>query len=187
MARTLDAPRRHRARDLMRQFLADDTRGSAAVEFVIVFPAFMFFFLFTFETGWFMAREMMFARAVDIASRDLRLGIDTNMTHDKFKDSICEHTIVFPNCSDDLVVELVTLDLNSAYPANEPNCRDRVDEDIEPKIEFSTGQRSDIMFIRACIPMDMMFPTVGFGGLKEKDDLGGIYITSYSAFMNEPE
>lgn len=175
---------------MLRRFLLEDTRGSAAAEFVIVFPLFMFFFLITFEAGWFMARELMFSRAVDIASRELRLGIDANMTHDKFKERICARTIVFPNCEDDLVVDLAPLDtLPANYLDTEANCRNRLDaedETLKPKIAFSTGAAAEIMLIRACIILDLMFPTTGLGGLKGKDNQGGVYITSYSAFMNEP-
>ncbi len=62
-----------------------DEHGSIAMEFVIVFPLLMFFFMMVFETGFIATRSVLLERGLDIAARGLRLGTDPTIDHEKLK------------------------------------------------------------------------------------------------------
>jgi hypothetical protein len=165
-------------------FLADQS-GNATIEFVIVFPVLMFFFMMVFETGFIATRSVLLERGLDIATRDLRLGTDSTIDHEILKKRVCENSSILVNCERDLILEVVELDLNSAYPQNQANCIDRTEE-IDPTITFNPGGRNRIMFVRACMIIDPIFPGLGITiGLK-KDKSGGFQLVAYTAFMNEP-
>ena len=65
------------------------------------------------------------------------------------------------------------------------NCIDRTEE-VEPVINFNPGARSEIMFVRACVIVDPIFPGTGIGALLPVDRRGGYAIVTQRAFMNEP-
>lgn len=168
----------------LRTFLADQA-GNATMEFVIVFPVLMWFVLTIFETGFIATRVVLLERGLDIAARDLRLGIDPTMDHDALKQRVCDSSAILVNCERDLVLEVVELDINSAYPQNQANCIDRTGE-IEPTVTFNPGGRNRIMFVRACMIVDPIFPGLGITLGLQKDSSGGLQMVAYTAFMNEP-
>ncbi len=171
-------------RDLVTNFLRDEG-GNASVQFVIVFPVVMWFFGTVFETGFIATRMVLFERGVDIATRELRLGTLANPDHETLKRSVCEQSRILVNCDRDLILEVVELDLNSAYPQNQANCIDRTEE-IEPTITFNPGGRNRIMFVRACMIVDPIFPGLGITLGLQRDNSGGLQMVTYTAFMNEP-
>ena len=159
--------------------------GSATVEFVLVFPLLITVIFSMVEAGWLTTRQMMLERGLDIAVRDLRLGRAAGMTHAGLKDEVCEHAKILINCRRDLILEVVEMDLSSAYPRNAANCIDRTGR-LAPKISFNAADRGDIMFVRACMIIDPIMPGLGLGLMLPKDDSGGFQLTTYTAFMNEP-
>ena len=84
--------------------------GNASIEFVILFPAFMFLFLTGFEAGYYMVRNVALERAVDIAVRDVRLhngnasGQVTGFA--ELKKRICDEAGIIPDCMRTVQVEL---------------------------------------------------------------------------------
>lgn len=165
--------------------LIEDEGGNATMEFVVVFPFVMWFLMTIFETGFIATRMVLFERGLDIAARDLRLGATPGIDHDKLKKKVCENSNILVNCERDLILEVVELDLNSAYPQNQANCIDRTEE-IEPTITFKPGGRNRIMFVRACMIIDPIFPGVGISLGLPRDNSGGFQMVTYTAFMNEP-
>ena len=163
----------------------EDQSGNATIEFVIVFPVLMFFVMMVFETGFIATRSVLLEHGLDIAARDLRLGTDPTIDHEKLKKLVCENSTILLNCERDLVLEVVEFDINSAYPQNQANCIDRTEE-IEPTITFNPGGRNRIMFVRACMIIDPIFPGLGISLGLPKDSSGGYQLVAYTAFMNEP-
>jgi hypothetical protein len=159
--------------------------GSSSIEFIIVFPVIMWFVLTTFEMGLIATRMVMLEHGLDMAARDIRLGSPDVATHDGLKRRVCEHAQVLNNCERDLILEVVQMDLNSSYPQNEPNCIDRTGE-IEPTISFTPGGRSRIMFVRACVIIDPLFPSHNITLGLPRDSTGGLQLVAFTAFMNEP-
>ena len=156
------------------------------MEFIIVFPLVMWFFMTIFETGFIATRIVLLEHGLDVASRELRLGLDPSVNHERFKQRVCERSKILMNCDRDLVLEVVELDLTSAYPQNQANCIDRTGE-IDPTITFNPGGRNRIMFVRACMIIDPLFPGLGITLGLPKDSSGGFQSVAYTAFMNEPE
>jgi len=163
----------------------DDQSGNATMEFVIVFPMLMWFVMTIFETGFIATRSVLLERGLDVAARDLRLGTDPTIDHEKLKNAVCENSNILVNCKRDLILEVVELDVNSAYPQNQANCIDRTEE-IEPTITFNPGGRNRIMFVRACMIIDPIFPGLGITLGLPTDSSGGFQLVTFTAFMNEP-
>ena len=165
---------------------ANDENGSTTTEFVIVFPLIMWFVMTIFETGFIATRMVMLEHGMDMASREIRLGSLAVSTHEGLRQTICDHSQILINCDRDLIVEVVEMDLNSAYPQNQPNCIDRTG-DIAPTISFTPGERSKIMFVRACMIIDPLLPGHGITLGLPRDNTGGFQLVAYTAFMNEPK
>ncbi|MEM8788602.1 MAG: TadE/TadG family type IV pilus assembly protein [Pseudomonadota bacterium] len=169
---------------------SDDESGSATVEFVVLFIPFISLVFAVFEAGWLMTRYMMLDRGMDVAVRELRLNIGdlADPTQDKVRDRICEAALILPDCQTTLIVELKKLDMAAAYPKNSPDCFDRAEDAVNPKkgIDPNDELRSEIMFVRACVLVDPIFPGLEFGLLLPKDANGAHQMVTFSAFMNEP-
>jgi hypothetical protein len=163
----------------------DDQNGNATIEFVLVFPVLMYFVLMAFEIGFIATRSVLLEHGLDVASRNLRLGLDPTIDHEKLKKQVCENSTILADCERDLILEVVEFDINSDYPQNQANCMDRTEE-IEPTITFNPGGRNRIMFVRACMIIDPIFPGLGISLGLRKDSSGGYQLVTYTAFMNEP-
>ena len=164
---------------------ARDNGGNATLEFIVLTP-FLFYMIFSIaEAGVLMTRTVMLDRGVDIAIRDLRLGLTPGITHDGLKDKICEQAFLLGGCDTGLLLELVTVADAASFPAGETNCIDRTGE-VAPTISFTPGARSEIMFVRACVVVDPIFPGIGLAAMLPADASGGHAIVVQTAFMNEP-
>ncbi len=168
---------------------SQDSSGSAAVEFVMIAPLYFALMFSTFEAGWLMTKSMMLERGMDLTMRDLRLGVHTNPTHDDIKAIICGHTALLKNCEESMLLELVPIDSAADVPTT-TKCVDRkTDGDVVPTVEFvaTRGDREvETMFVRACVRVDPLVPGIGLALHLPKDELGGMAMVSYGAFVNEP-
>jgi|LGOV01.1.fsa_nt_gb hypothetical protein len=163
----------------------DANSGAATVEFVLIFPMVLWLVFSTFELGWITTRQMMLARGLNLTIRDLRLDKIEDPTHDKLKQLVCERSLVLRNCLTSVHIELVPLSLASGIPQTASTCVDRAGE-IEPVENFSAGVAEDIMFVRACVIVDLMLPGMGIGAQLTKDSTGGYAMYASSAFKREP-
>ncbi len=163
----------------------DANSGAATVEFVMIFPMVLWLVFSTFELGWLTTRQMMLARGLNLTIRDLRLDNIENPTHAKLKQLVCERSLVLRNCLTSVHIELVPLTLTAGIPQTASTCVDRTGE-IEPVENFSTGTLEDIMFVRACVIVDIMLPGMGIGAALTKDASGGYIMVASSAFKREP-
>lgn len=162
-----------------------DSAGSTTTEFVIIFPIVLYMLLSIAEAGILMTRTMMLDRGVNIAVRDVRLGLTPGITHDGLKDQICDAAFLLTTCEGAVLLELAPLADATIFPPGGANCVDRTEE-VEPVISFTPGARSEIMFVRACLIVDPIFPGTGLGAMLPTDSSGGYAIVVQSAFMNEP-
>lgn len=161
-----------------------DRKGAASVEFVLVAPMYFGFMFSMFEAGWLMTQSMMLERGLDITVRDLRLGVQTDLSHDNFKSIICNNARIITDCQENMLLELVPIANSSQVPTTTV-CRDRT-SNVDPVVTFNAGNRSDIMYVRACVVIDPLIPGMGLGLHLPKDASGGFALVSYSAFVNEP-
>lgn len=161
--------------------------GTATVEFVVIFPLFIAIMLQAFEVGWISIRQTMLERALDITVRELRLGHLTNPTNDSLRNEICSLTAgVIHNCSQNMLVELTPIDTSTwSLPSPRATCINR-DAKIQPVTKVQAGKGDQLMIIRACAIINLMFPLVGVGPHLTVDSSGGTSIVASSAFVNEP-
>jgi len=163
----------------------NDTHGAASLEFSVVFPFLMYIVLSIGETGVMMVRTMMLDRGLSVAIRDLRLGLTENPDHESIKQQICDAAFLLGACEDVLRLELTPVANAWSMPSGPADCVDRTAE-VQPAVKFTPGERSQIMFVRACLMVDPIFPGTGLGAMLPVDRSGAYAIIVQSAFMNEP-
>ncbi|MEM7505613.1 MAG: hypothetical protein AAF415_02620 [Pseudomonadota bacterium] len=166
------------------------------MEFAIVFPGLVLILFAMGEVGTFEARAVLFDRGLNFAMRDLKLGAIPNPTPENIKARICDEAFLIQrSCMEGLRLEMVPINLGAPgiadnFLASEPQCRDRVEEEINPVPEPSLdpGQRLDPMLVRACLVIDPFFPSTFMGARLKliNGDERGYALLAQTAFMNEP-
>ncbi|MCF6271686.1 MAG: pilus assembly protein [Rhodobacteraceae bacterium] len=170
-------------RPALRKFRDDDS-ANPTVEFVILIPVVMWIVFSVLESGWLLTQQTMLNRGINMAVRDLRIGIDPNPTHDSVKTDICRYATILRDCDSALQLELV--ENTSPISSATARCIDRASE-IEPVVDWAPNPGPPvIMVLRACFVVDPLIPGAGLGALLPKDSTGGYNLVSYSAFLNEP-
>ena len=174
-----------RLKRLLRRFRKSED-GSATVEFVIIFPIFMFLFASCFELGTIMLRQTMLDRGIDMTVRQVRLGVVPIVTHDTLKDMICDRAAILPNCNTQLKLEMRVIDPRAwvNMPAT-ADCIDRADLNL-PALNFQTGLPNQMMILRACHLFDPYFPTFGLGEFVPRQSGDAYALISTSSYVVEP-
>jgi len=177
--------------------------GSSTIEFVILFPPFIIFFLSGVEAGLMMLRTAMLERGLDLAVREIRIGTPVPPTFEEFRANICERAFVIENCMDNLQVELQVVDGTTWQPLDPtPRCVDRnseINQFDNPEGWYNTGINNDFMLVRLCANVDPVLPGFALGlildriplpgaeGVEDGEvDRNGFGIVAVSAFVNEP-
>lgn len=171
----------------LRRFGRDEDGATSTIEFVVIFPVFMLMFLSMFEVGMLMTRTVMLDRGLNIAIRDARLSNGSEVTHDDFRNAICNAAWIFKTCDTDMVVEMTVLtgDDFSNIPTSNVPCVDRANN-VTPTTNYTVGGSNDLVFLRACIVVNPWFPFTGFAANLSVDPSGGFAIRSEDAFAVEP-
>jgi hypothetical protein len=173
----------------MRRFFrraAKDESGTATIPFVIFLPFFLTLVISSLEMGLLMMRHVMLERALDLAVRDLRLGIWVPASNIDLKQRICNYAGILPDCMNAVLVELRPVSKITWQPLSSgPVCVDRTAQ-VQPLTEFITGTSNDMMLVRACVKVEPMFPMTGIGFSLPKDASGAYSLVSSTAFVNEP-
>jgi Flp pilus assembly pilin Flp len=176
--------RRALQRTLRRLVRRED--GNATIEFAILFPLLAFTLISSVELGLITVKSTMLERALDMTVRDIRLSTGTAPQHDEIKALICERGVMLKNCNSSLRLEMVRLDpRNWSGPPAVADCVDTSDE-VAPVREFVHGRENEMMFLRACVKIDPIFPTAGLGSQLAKDGAGQYALVATSAFVQEP-
>jgi uncharacterized membrane protein YgcG len=164
--------------------------GNATIEFVILFPMFIFLFLTGFEAGYYMVRNVMLERAVDVAVRDVRLSNGQIPGFVKLKENICVNAGIIPDCVNSLQIELVEIAAGpgGVNAVNGPvRCvdKDSTDDPLSGT-NFDIGGQNRLMMIRVCALSQPLFPTTRLGVGMKADNQGNYAIVATTAFVNEP-
>lgn len=167
-----------------RRMIADRS-GASVVEFAIVAPIFLGLLLSIFELGATMTRTMLLESALTKTVRELRVGRPEGFTHAYVKQRLCDLSIIYGACGDNIQVELLPVPLGEPVPETPTRC---VDEGPSPTpvVAFDIGARSELMFIRACIRTHIYTPGLALGLALDRSSDGYQYISAQSAFINEP-
>lgn len=160
--------------------------GSATVEFAILFPVVISLLMMGAEAGYVSLQRVGLERALDISTRDIRLGrLPSGTSHDQFRNAICSRSIVLPDCEQRLLVEMRSIDTTTwNFPAETSSCIDLA-EDITPVTPFSVGSGQSLMYLRACYLVNPIFPTTALGLQLPLDDAGMFAIRATTGFVNE--
>ena len=176
---------------VLREF-RDDTRGTATIEFVILFPVVMSIFFIGIETGIYMLRSAMLERGVDLSLREVRLNSGTPIDYDDLKQTICDETGIVANCVDNLQIELrpipTTAGTIEATVGSIPRCIDI--DSTDPAISetnYDTASGNSLMFMRACLLARPFFPSAFIGTGLSIDSQGNYAIVVSTAFVNQPQ
>lgn len=169
----------------------NDQKGSATIEFVLLFPAFMMMFLMGFESGYFMVRNVMLERALDISVRDVRLANGTVPELAELKANICQVALILPDCENSLQIEIrpvAPLPGGVASAGTLIRCIDKAAEPNDPNNEtiYDTGSGNQLMLVRVCALANPLFPTTGIGAGLKFDTFGNYALVATTAFVNEP-
>lgn len=161
--------------------------GVASMEFVLMVPVFLAIFMSAFECGLLMTRAILLEHAVDVTMRELRLGHLPSVTNQVLKREICDRTIIFSNCEANIAVQLDRLSTATwTIPTPPPVCRNSNDP-AEPVIDLGTvGSDNDLMLMRVCVSLPVVFPGMGLALSLPKDELGNYALTARTAFVVEP-
>ncbi len=168
-----------------------EENGNATIEFVFLFPLFMSIFLMGFESGFYMIRNVMLERGVDIAVRNIRLGNGKIPSYDAVREQICDSSLIFPNCDKSIHIWMEEIAIApGAIAAVEggARCLNQFSEDPQfDDTDYDVGKANTMMVVQVCASVTPFFPTTGIGlGLKN-DKLGGqMAIVASTAFVNEP-
>jgi len=161
-------------------------RGSATLEFVIVFPIFVVLMGSSWELGLITMRTTIIERATDLVVRDIRLGTGSAPQHDEIKQEICDLASILNDCENNLRLEMIQLDpRNWVAPPQEADCTD-ASEEVSPVRTFENGQENELMLLRVCFKVNPLFPSVGLGKKLVTDGAGQYALVASSAFVQEP-
>jgi len=160
--------------------------GNATLEFMLALPAFFLLFTSAYEGGVLSTRHVMLERGLDVAIRDVRVGVLINPTHASLTKRICEGASIIPDCESNLRLEMVSVNMRGFAPlGDEVACVDREDEG-SPVLNFNTGLNNQMMIVRACALFDPMIPTNGLGKEIPKESGGAYALVATSAYVMEP-
>lgn len=165
--------------------------GGPTIEFVLVFAPFMLLMVSAFELGLLTTRHVMLERGVDMAVREVRLNTGAQITEAQFKSMVCNAAGIIPNCTTNLRIEMIAVDLritngfSSANVERNAPCLDVADPYQEAP-EFVNGLSNEMMLVRACARLVPMLPDTGLGWFLSRMDAGYYRLVSTTAFAMEP-
>lgn len=164
--------------------------GNASIEFVFLFPVFMALFMLGFESGYYMVRNVLLERGVDIAVRDVRLGNGNVPDFEMLRANICNNAGLIPDCMNSLQIEMQSIPITPGSIASiqdDARCVDRNSEDdIQTGTIYDVGAENEMMMLRACVLSRPLFPTTGIGVKLRVDGEGYYAMVATTAFVNEP-
>lgn len=176
----------------LRTFLKDDS-GAATIEFLFVFPILFTIFTASFESSMYMARYVMFERAVDLTVRQLRLRTMVNPTHELLKETICRNGMLIESvteCKQSMKIWMQPIDTGTfAMTAPPRSCVDKsqpIDTDEPPATQYALGVENEIMLLRICMKINPVFPTTAVSVKMPVEDDGSVVMLVTSTFVNEP-
>lgn len=166
--------------------------GNATVEFVLLFPTFIFLFLTGFEAGYYMVRNVALERATDIAVRDVRLSNGNVPGWAALKRRICDEAGIIPDCMRTLQVEMRAVPkgqggVATAVGNGQVRCVDTgAPAGVDQTGFYSLGSENQMMLVSVCSLSKPLFPTTGIGVGMKIDQEGNYALVATTAFVAEP-
>jgi hypothetical protein len=171
---------------LKSRFIRED--GAVTIEFLVMFPAALLIMFVAGESAAVSIRKTNLDRALEMTIREVRLGIVKNPTAASLRSTICQRMNNPNNCSNDLTLEMNvvnTLTTNMPVPSLTATCVNR-SAAINTQPNFNAGAANQLVLVRACYVIDVMFPT-SVASATVADSIGTEHrLISTTAFVNEP-
>ncbi|MEL7178400.1 MAG: TadE/TadG family type IV pilus assembly protein [Pseudomonadota bacterium] len=182
-------------KDLLQRFWKDST-GTSSIEFVLLFPIFIGFFLTTYESGVLSTRQVMLEHGLDVTVREVRIGqidqTDEDELRTVLRERVCENARILPDCLRQLEVEMIQRDPRVAWVAldAEIQCVDRGNIDDPSDSNVAAAGNNELLFLRVCIRIDPFLPSSNLGKALvagSTTESGESYaLVATSAFVVEP-
>ncbi len=160
--------------------------GSAAVEFVLVFPVALVMIVMTLELGFITLRQTMLERGLDIAVREVRLGTGTNPQAEDIRALVCENAVILLSCESNLYLEMIPTDPRNFQPLDEVASCTNQPVESRPVRSFTPGQSNELVQMRACFLFDPVFPEALLASVLTQDAHGNAAVIAVTAFVQEP-
>ncbi len=161
--------------------------GSATLEFVIRFSAIWMLFTISIESGTLSLRHVMLERGLDLAVREVRLGIMPDPTHDKLVQRTCDFAPLLPNCLASVRLEMVAANPRAfVAPAANVPCIDRAASGTL-SVNLPAGANNQLMILRVCALFEPMLPFAALGRTLVENGIGNEYaLVATSSYVMEP-
>ncbi|WP_420860747.1 TadE/TadG family type IV pilus assembly protein [Algirhabdus cladophorae] len=163
-----------------------DEDGNATIEFVILFPWFIFIMMMSIEAGLASSRNAMLERSLEQTVRAIRINTASPPNYNQVKKMICDGAPIFAKCDTRLLLEMEEIDPRAPLTVNKnTQCNDDP-EIIKPTRGYATVGDNTLMLLRACIMTKQFFVVNGIG-LDMPRIKGGFYgIVATTVFASEP-
>ncbi len=163
-----------------------DRNGSAAVEFALIAAPLLLLIFGCFELAFVVLITVTLDNATDLAAREIRTGITTQMNSDKisFRQKICgKMGWMVDVCNANMMVDVQTFDSFAKVKTNDD---DTIKDNklSSANMTYTIGGGSKIQLVRAYFEWPMFTPllSAGMTTLANKD----VVISSKVVFRNEP-
>jgi Flp pilus assembly protein TadG len=159
------------------------TRGSAAIEFSMIAPAFFAFLFPMFEIGITFAADAVLQNAVNDAARQIRTGAvqTSGLTAAEFRQMVCEELTIPLTCDDALLKIDVRTGTNFGQSLNAQG-------QFRDDYRFTPGGPGDVVVVRALYAWEPLTPFLGsfMDAMKDANGNGKAILQATAAFRNEP-
>ena len=179
------APLRARLGAWARAWLGCES-GAATIPAVIFLPTFIMFMISAVDLSLLMLRQIVLDRAIDVATRDIRLGAADISSHAALKASICDGLGLFDDCANNVTVELFEIDDSSwTSDAGTVTCTDK---DLpDPEVTLQTGAVNQMVLMRVCMKVSPMVAADPLALALVTSADGKYALISSTVFVNEPQ
>ncbi|HEY0276571.1 MAG TPA: hypothetical protein VGC31_10960 [Paenirhodobacter sp.] len=161
--------------------------GAVTLPSLFWIPVFFMILVMSVEVMVLNMRQVLLDRAMEVATRDLRLGNTTIPTHDALKAQMCTLIAFVPDCLSNLSVEVFPVDTATWSLTNPdaPRCTDATSEAVTtPVFDPSTGNQ--LVALRACLRLKPMTGIDPMALALHLDGTGRFALSSTTVFVNEP-
>lgn len=167
------------------------TDGTAAMQFVIVFPLIMTLFAFACDLGLILMRKVMLERAVDVEVRQIRIGARAADDYTGLREDICAGAMIIPHCQSRLKLELKAMAPRVwEAPGHAPDCESLSEVTITAPRQFDAARSNQLVILRACVVLEPLMPGWGLGQSLLSNGSGSknrfYQITASTSFVKEP-
>ena len=175
-----------------RRFRRSEDGSTSTIEIMFWFPFFMYITYSGIDLGLMSFSHSNLERALDETVREVRINRlpegETEWRHDLLKEMICDRARHVPDCSDNLALEMKSIDPRVGNDlAPDVFCVDRAEEISKERDQiFNQGASNELMIIRACLEVTPVFGFTTIGHLADQRPNGQWELEATTVFVHEP-